>query len=156
MRYDIDQPPLCWIMLNPYLWGLAELQHNGEAKRALNRVFRRWSNLLGVEFNKVMAEMTEYEEWIGLYSPNKARDIWEANLQPHHWWSRIAGEALPKIAKQVLALICSSSSYECNWSMYSFDHNKIRNRFGTKKAEALVYIYTNTKLLLGIVGADLL
>ena len=27
--------------LNPYLRGLAELQHNGEAKHALNRVFRR-------------------------------------------------------------------------------------------------------------------
>ena len=39
-----------------------ELQQNGEAKRALNRVFRRLSNPLRVGFNEVMAEMTEYEE----------------------------------------------------------------------------------------------
>ena len=70
-------------MLNLYLWGLAELQHNGEAKRALNIVFYRWSNPLAVGFNKVMAEMTEYEEWFGPYSPEEAPDIWEANLQPH-------------------------------------------------------------------------
>ena len=38
--------------------------------------------------------------------------------------------------------------------MYSFVHNKSRNCLGTKKAEALVYIYTNTKLLQGRVRAD--
>ena len=62
-------------MLNPYLWGLAELQHNGEAKRALNMVFCRWSNPLGVGFNKVMAEMTEYEERLESYSSEEAPDI---------------------------------------------------------------------------------
>ena len=38
--------------------------------------------------------------------------------------------------------------------MYSFVHNKSRNRLGTKKAEDLVYIYTNTRLLRGRLGAD--
>ena len=46
-------------MLNPYLRGLAELQHNREAKRVLNRMFHKWSNLFRVGFNEVMAEMTE-------------------------------------------------------------------------------------------------
>ena len=38
--------------------------------------------------------------------------------------------------------------------MYSSMHNKSRNRLGTKKAEDLVYIYTNTRLLRGRLGAD--
>ena len=38
--------------------------------------------------------------------------------------------------------------------MYSFVHNKSRNRLGTKKAEDSVYIYTNTRLLQGRLGAD--
>ena len=38
--------------------------------------------------------------------------------------------------------------------MYSFVHNKSQNRLGTKKAEDLVYIYTNTRLLRGRLGAD--
>ena len=134
-------------MLNPYLRGHMELQQNGEAKRALNMVFRRLSNPLGVGFNEVMAEMTEYEKHLGPYSPEEAPDIRVANLQSHQWWSGVGGEALPKIAKRVLALTCSASSCECNWSMYSFVHNKSQNRLGTKKAEDLVYIYTNTRLL---------
>ena len=131
-----------------------ELQQNGEAKRALNKVFHRLSNPLGVGFNEVMAEMTEYEECLGPYSPEEAPDIRVANLQPYHWWSRVGGEALPKIAKQVLALTCLASSCERNWSMYSFVHNKSRNCLGTKKAEDLVYIYTNTRLLQGRLGVD--
>ena len=38
--------------------------------------------------------------------------------------------------------------------MYSFVHNKSRNRLGTKKVEDLVYIYTNTRLLQGRLEAD--
>ena len=38
--------------------------------------------------------------------------------------------------------------------MYSFVHNKSQNRFGTKKAEDLVYIYTNTRLLQDRLAAD--
>ena len=124
-----------------------ELQQNGEAKRALNMVFRRLSNPFGMGFHEVMAEMTEYEERLGSYSPEEAPDIRIVNLQPHQWWSRVGKEALSKIAKRVLALTYSASLCECNWSMYSFVHNKSRNRLGTKKAEDLVYIYTNMRLL---------
>ena len=141
-------------MLNPYLRGHMELQQNGEAKSALNMVFCRLSNPLGVGFNEMMAEMTEYEERLGPYSPEEALDIQVANLQPHQWWSRIGRKALPKIAKRVLALTCSTSSCERNWSMYSFVHNKSQNCLGTKKVEDLVYIYTNTRLLRGRLGAD--
>jgi hypothetical protein len=38
--------------------------------------------------------------------------------------------------------------------MYSFVHSKTRNRLGVEKAEALVYIYTNSCLLCQRVGAD--
>ena len=41
----------------------------------------------------------------------------------------------------------SISSYEQNWSTYSFIHNKIRNHLQSSCAEDLVYIYTNSRLL---------
>ena len=62
-------------MLNLYLRGHMELQQNGKAKCALNKVFCRLSNPLGVGFNEVMVEMTEYEERLGPYSPKEAFDI---------------------------------------------------------------------------------
>jgi hypothetical protein len=68
-------------------------------------------------------------------------------MEPHQWWHRMGGNALPKIAKRILSLICSISSCERNSSMYSFVHSKSRNRLRIDKAEALVYIYTNSKLL---------
>jgi hypothetical protein len=39
------------------------------------------------------------------------------------------------------------SSYERNWSSYSFMHNKSRNRLQPKRAEDLVYVYTNSRLM---------
>jgi hypothetical protein len=51
-------------------------------------------------------------------------------------------------------LTCSASSCERNWSMYSFVHSKTRNRLGVEKAEALVYIYTNSCLLCQRPGAN--
>jgi hypothetical protein len=38
--------------------------------------------------------------------------------------------------------------------MYSFVYRKTRNRLGVEKAEALVYIYTNSRLLRQRAGAD--
>jgi hypothetical protein len=66
----------------------------------------------------------------------------------------MGGRALLKIAKRILSLTCSASSCERNWSMYSFVHSKSRNHLGVDKAEALVYIYTNSKLLCQRPSAD--
>jgi hypothetical protein len=76
-------------------------------------------------------------------------------MEPHQWWQRMGGRALPKIAKRILSLTCSTSSCERNWSMYSFVHNKSHNHLRVDKAEALVYIYTNSKLLRQRPRADL-
>jgi hypothetical protein len=100
-----------------------------------------------VRFNDAMAELTEYKERRGPYSPVEALDIQEAHMEPHQWWHRVGGNALPKIAKHILSLTCSASSCERNWSMYSFVHSKSRNHLGVDKVKALVYIYTNSKLL---------
>lgn len=134
-------------LLNPYLASNREIQNDGEAKRALNRVVRKLCGPLGVSFEQVMIEITEYEELRGPYSPLEAGDISNNNLLPHQWWNRVGGDSLPQIAKRILAQTCSASSCERNWSMYSFVHSKSRNRLGVKKAEDLVYIYTNSRLL---------
>jgi hypothetical protein len=134
-------------LLNLYLKDVLEIQENGDAKCALNRVVRKLCAILEVRFNDAMAELTEYEEHRGPYSPVEAPDIREAHMELHQWWHRVGGNALPKIAKRILSLTCSASSCERNWSMYSFIHNKSRNRLGIDKAGALVYIYTNSKLL---------
>ena len=56
-------------------------------------------------------------------------------------------KALQTIARCILAQVCFASTYERNWSMYSFVHNKVRNRLKHSCAKDLVYIYTNSRLL---------
>ena len=67
----------------------------------------------------------------------------------HEWWDAMGGgaKALQTIARRILAQVCSTSTCERNWSMYSFIHNKVRNRLKHSRAEDLVYIYTNSRLL---------
>ena len=56
-------------------------------------------------------------------------------------------KALQTIARRILAQVCSILSYERNWSIYSFVHNKVGNRLQPSRIEDLVYIYTNSTLL---------
>jgi hypothetical protein len=68
---------------------------------------------------------------------------------PHLWWftSGSVGKLLPRIAWKILTQVVSSSSCEHNWSSYSFVHSKARNRLLPSRAEDLVYIYTNSRVL---------
>jgi hypothetical protein len=141
-------------LLNPFLMNVMEIQNNGTTKRALNRVVQKLSSLLGMDFNKVMNEHTQYEEQHGAYGPLEAPNICEGNLIPHQWWHRVCGNTLPIIAKRILSLTCSASLCERNWSMYSLVHSKTWNHLRMDKAEALVYIYTNSRLLYQRPGAD--
>jgi hypothetical protein len=46
-------------LLNPFLMNVMEIQNNGIANCALNRVLQKLSGPLGVDFNKVMNEFTQ-------------------------------------------------------------------------------------------------
>jgi hypothetical protein len=67
----------------------------------------------------------------------------------HDWWAfeGACGKLIAPIARRILGQTMSSSSCEWNWSSYSFMHNKSRNRLQPKKAEDLVYVYTNSRLI---------
>ena len=67
----------------------------------------------------------------------------------HKWWDAMGGgaKALQTIARHILGQVCSASACERNWSMYSYVHNKGRNRLKHSCAQDLVYIYTNSRLL---------
>jgi hypothetical protein len=56
-------------------------------------------------------------------------------------------KALQTIARRILGQVCSASACERNWSMYSFIHNKVRNCLKHNRADDLVYVYANTRLI---------
>ncbi|KAH9291975.1 hypothetical protein KI387_042840, partial [Taxus chinensis] len=70
-------------------------------------------------------------------------------MDAHMWWylHGTSSAYLQPLAIKVLAQVASSSSSERNWSTYNFIHSQKRNRLGAKRAEDLVYIHSNLRLL---------
>ena len=64
------------------------------------------------------------------------------------WWEVYGGMGLlPKLAKKVLSQVVNTSFAERCWSTYSFIHNVRRNRLNENRAESLVYVHYNLRLL---------
>ena len=74
-------------------------------------------------------------------------DRW--TYDPMLWWSTY-GSSLPVLQTLALKLLGQPSSSSCaerNWSTYSFIHCMKRNRITSKRAEDLVYVHSNLRLL---------
>ncbi|PKU60367.1 hypothetical protein MA16_Dca028320 [Dendrobium catenatum] len=70
-------------------------------------------------------------------------------IDPKMWWI-IHGASAPllqTIAIKLLGQISSSSCCERNWSTYSFIQSMKRNKITPQRAEDLVYVHTNLRLL---------
>ena len=133
-------------MLNPLLRGWAPLHDHEHSRTILNRVLRR----LTPDEDTYVQVLNHYQDFLENRGP--FADSIDPNMHaapPHEWWDSMGGgaKALQTIARRILGQVCSASACERNWSMYSFVHNKVRNRLKHSRAEDLVYIYTNSRLL---------
>jgi len=54
---------------------------------------------------------------------------------------------LARIAQKVTALVSSAGGCERNWSSYDSIHSKKRNRLQPARANDLVYVFTNARLI---------
>ncbi|XP_030940040.1 uncharacterized protein LOC115964964 [Quercus lobata] len=82
-----------------------------------------------------------------VYDEDNMEDRW--NYNPMLWWSTY-GSTLPILQTLALKLLqqpCSSSCAERNWSTYGFIHSMRRNRITPKRAEDLVFVHSNLRLL---------
>ena len=147
-RWDMFRTDLHYAgaLLNPFLLDKDMLMDDDEARVAILRVLRK----LAVGDQAYASTLSEYQAFRdrrGIFGG--LPDVHTLNLEPHEWWDLLGAGArtLAPIAKRILAQVCSASSCERNWSMYSFVHNKSRNRLTSERAEELVYIYTNSKTL---------
>ncbi|XP_025628477.2 uncharacterized protein [Arachis hypogaea] len=70
-------------------------------------------------------------------------------LDAKSWWlvHGIHAPTLQKIALKLLGQPSSSSCCERNWSTYSFIHSLKRNKIKPKRAENLVFVHTNLRLM---------
>ncbi|KAK9666570.1 hypothetical protein RND81_14G194700 [Saponaria officinalis] len=70
-------------------------------------------------------------------------------MNPISWWSTYGSETpeLAEIAGRVLAQPINSSSAERVWTTYSYIHNTKRNRLNGARADKLVFIHSNIRLI---------
>ena len=133
-------------VLNPVLCGWAPVHEYEQSRRILNQVFRKYYP----DDNTYVEVLSQYQDFLENQGPFADSTDPSVHVAPvHKWWDAMGGgaKALQIIARHILAQICSASGCEHNWSMYSFVHNKVRNRLKHSHAEDLVYIYTNSRLL---------
>ncbi|EOA38261.1 hypothetical protein CARUB_v10009748mg [Capsella rubella] len=72
-----------------------------------------------------------------------------STMEPKLWWANFGAHTpyLQTLAFKLLGQPSSSSCAERNWSTYSFIHSLKRNKLTTSRAEDLVYIHNNLRLL---------
>ena len=80
-------------------------------------------------------------------SPDVLTDRWD--LLSLVWWQYhdSAFPTLQSLALKLLGQPCSSSCAERNWSTYKFIHSLKMNKMALARAEDLVYVYSNLRLL---------
>jgi hypothetical protein len=125
-----------------------ELHDDQNAMARLMRVFQRLTDT-AEEFQAVKAEFNLYFHTMSPYCREHVWSSMGVKEVPHLWWftSGSVGKLLPRITRRILTQVVSSSSCEQNWSSYSFVHSKARNRLLPSRAEDLVYVYTNSRIL---------
>ena len=71
------------------------------------------------------------------------------NFSALEWWNMHGGATplLQSLALRVLSQVVNTSSAERCWSSYSFIHSVKRNRLNLDRAESLVYVHYNLRLL---------
>ena len=132
-------------LLNPYLLHDEELGDDSDVVTACKRVLR---NLYTPEtYPDVVQEFLAFRHKRAPF--HDMLDRKQQKCSPYAWWDfeGDCGKLLAPIAKQILAQMVSTSSCERNWSSYSFVHDKKQNRLLPKRADDLVFVYTNSRLL---------
>ena len=100
------------------------------------------------EHKRIITEFADFSSKSGEFADvDSIRDRYD--MDPKSWWVTYGACAplLQTLAFKLLVQPSSSSCAERNWSTYSFVHSVRRNKMTPKRAEDLVFIHSNLRLL---------
>lgn len=118
-----------------------------EVTRERNKCFKRYFEDI-TERTKVITEFGKFSGYVEAFSEyDSIHNRW--HMDPYTWWCAYGAYApsLQKLALRLLVQPASSSCCERNWSTYSFIHSVRRNKMVPQRAEDLVFIHSNLRLL---------
>lgn len=93
-------------------------------------------------------EYGQFSSGIGLFSDSFVKDA-RVYEEPMSWWANYGSSTplLQALAFKLLSQPASSSCCERNWSTYSQIQNIKRNKLTSTRAEDLVFVHANARLL---------
>ena len=100
------------------------------------------------DLRKIKQQFADFSLFGGCFGSRESiddRDLFE----PKQWWG-IHGQHAPELkslALKILGQPSSSSACERNWSTYGFIHSMRRNKLTPSRAEDLVFVHNNIRLL---------
>ena len=100
------------------------------------------------ECAQVRSELSKYISEHGVFGNLHATKD-QDRLGAIEWWNMYGSPAktLHKLAMKVLSQVINTSFAESCWSTYSFIHSVKRNNLNADRAESLVYVHYNLRLL---------
>ena len=147
-RWDFLHQPIyaAAYALNPQFWdqGLETVE---EVMQGLRDVLEK---LLGPDLvNVALQEWQDFRARRGAFG-GAAAAAGARSMLPYRFWDvyRTGCKTLRPIAVRLLAQCASASPCERNWSAYEFVHSRKRNRLGALKAQQLVYVFQNLRVLM--------
>lgn len=97
--------------------------------------------------SKILRQLLDFRNRTGPWS--RETIALGKELPSYQFWQMFGSLApeLSRFAIKVLSQTSTSSACERNWSTYDFIHNKRRNRLSSKRANDLVYVFSNLRLV---------
>ncbi|KAG2431587.1 hypothetical protein HYH02_013280 [Chlamydomonas schloesseri] len=136
-------------VLDPEFW-----DHNvSEAMEGFTTVVERMLDPEAAA--KAMVQLSAFRNKQGIFG--RASVLTSAKtLAGHEFWEQYGGgvSELQRVAVRVLSMTASATSCERNWSTYGFIHNPRRNKLTPKRAQDLVYVFTNLRLRRRVLARD--
>lgn len=114
-----------------------------EREKCLKRYFEST-----IERREVNVEFARFSACLQDFSSGDSMQD-RAYMEPNIWWV-VHGSTTPKIQSLALKLLGQPSSSSCcerNWSTYSFVHSLKRNQMTPPRANDLVFVHSNLRLL---------
>ncbi|KAH6781453.1 hypothetical protein C2S51_006746 [Perilla frutescens var. frutescens] len=118
-----------------------------EVAEERSKCFKKYFPIMA-ERRIVTQEFANFSSMAGHFADSDSIDE-RYDMDPKSWWV-IYGTSAPKLQALALKILNQPSSSSCaerNWSTYSFIHSLRRNKMTPKRAEDLVFIHSNLRLL---------
>uniref|UniRef100_A0A7R9VUK9 DUF659 domain-containing protein n=1 Tax=Chlamydomonas euryale TaxID=1486919 RepID=A0A7R9VUK9_9CHLO len=151
-RWDMLHTPLhaaAYVLDLEYHGQLDEICNNEEVMSGFEEVLKKYASTVAEEL-ELRQEWSAYQHKEGVFCGTNEL-MWTAarTMPAHKWWYEFArgSKKLRAVALRVLSTCMSSGGLERSWSNFDFIHNDKRNKLTPQRANALVSIFSDMKLM---------